>query len=105
MYITQLLKLSFLEHSKVIGWEFIRCLFIWCTCLSNLSVVNAFYNILNLSMSLGLDISAEAEKERGRIRSFEEQEIDAFQRVKRELFRDVPYLLIIDNLENDRDLW
>ena len=52
MYITQLLKLSFLQHSKVIGWEFIACLFMWCTCLSNLSVVNAFYNILNLSMYL-----------------------------------------------------
>uniref|UniRef100_J3MYJ5 AAA+ ATPase domain-containing protein n=1 Tax=Oryza brachyantha TaxID=4533 RepID=J3MYJ5_ORYBR len=62
-------------------------------------------NILNLSMYLGLDISAEAEKERGRIRSFEEQEFDAFQRVKRELFRDVPYLLIIDNLDNERDWW
>lgn len=62
-------------------------------------------NILNLSMSLGLDISAEAEKERGRIRSFEEQEFDAFQRVKRELFRDVPYLLVIDNLESERDWW
>ncbi|KAM3299343.1 hypothetical protein ACQJBY_040708 [Aegilops geniculata] len=49
MYITQLLKLSFLQHSKVIGREFIRCLFIWCTCLSNLSGVNAFYKILNLS--------------------------------------------------------
>jgi hypothetical protein len=62
-------------------------------------------NILNLSMNLGLDISAEAEKERGRSRSFEEQEFDAFQRVKRELFRDVPYLLVIDNLENERDWW
>ncbi|CAO2184123.1 unnamed protein product [Urochloa humidicola] len=62
-------------------------------------------NILNLSMNLGLDISAEAEKDRGRIRSFEEQEFDAFQRVKRELFRDVPYLLVIDNLENERDWW
>uniref|UniRef100_A0A0E0ILD4 AAA+ ATPase domain-containing protein n=1 Tax=Oryza nivara TaxID=4536 RepID=A0A0E0ILD4_ORYNI len=62
-------------------------------------------NILNLSMYLGLDISAEAEKERGRIRSFEEQEHDAFQRVKRELFRDVPYLLIIDNIDNERDWW
>ncbi|KAL6646105.1 hypothetical protein ACP70R_017713 [Stipagrostis hirtigluma subsp. patula] len=62
-------------------------------------------NILNLSMNLGLDISAEAEKERGRIRSFEEQEFDAFQRVKRELFRDVPYLLVIDNLESERDWW
>ncbi|XP_066326470.1 uncharacterized protein [Miscanthus floridulus] len=62
-------------------------------------------NILNVSMNLGLDISAEAEKERGRIRSFEEQELDVFQRVKRELFRDVPYLLIIDNLESERDWW
>ncbi|KAG8057153.1 hypothetical protein GUJ93_ZPchr0002g26338 [Zizania palustris] len=62
-------------------------------------------NILNLSMYLGLDISAEAEKERGRIRSFEEQEHDAFQRVRRELFRDVPYLLIIDNLDSERDWW
>ncbi|KAF8654503.1 hypothetical protein HU200_061693 [Digitaria exilis] len=62
-------------------------------------------NILNLSMNLGLDISAEAEKDRGRIRSFEEQEFDAFQRVKRELFRDVPYLLVIDNLESERDWW
>ncbi|KAM0910452.1 hypothetical protein ACQ4PT_014130 [Festuca glaucescens] len=62
-------------------------------------------NILNLSRYLGLDISAEAEKEHGRIRSFEEQELDAFQRVKRELFRDVPYLLIIDNLESERDWW
>ena len=49
MYITQLSKLSFLEHSKVIVWEFIRRLFIWCTCLSNILEVNAFYNILNLS--------------------------------------------------------
>ncbi|XP_037442227.1 uncharacterized protein LOC119310664 [Triticum dicoccoides] len=62
-------------------------------------------NILNLSGYLGLDISAEADREHGRIRSFEEQELDAFQRVKRELFRDVPYLLIIDNLESERDWW
>ncbi|KAI4996083.1 hypothetical protein ZWY2020_041181 [Hordeum vulgare] len=39
----------------------------------------------------GLDISAEAEKEHGKIKSFEEEELDAFQRVKRELLRDVPY--------------
>ncbi|KAG1363819.1 hypothetical protein COCNU_11G006460 [Cocos nucifera] len=62
-------------------------------------------NILNLSMNLGLDISAEAEKERTRMRSFDEQEFDAFQRVKRELFRDVPYLLIIDNLETEKEWW
>ncbi|PIA44936.1 hypothetical protein AQUCO_01700484v1 [Aquilegia coerulea] len=62
-------------------------------------------NILNLSVNLGLDVSAEAEKERGRIRSFDEQEYEAFQRVKRELFRDVPYLLIIDNLETEKEWW
>ncbi|KAK6934699.1 NB-ARC [Dillenia turbinata] len=62
-------------------------------------------NILNLSLNLGLDVSADAEKERGRIRSFEEQEFEAFKRVKRELFRDMPYLVIIDNLETEKDWW
>ncbi|XP_043688197.1 uncharacterized protein LOC122639410 [Telopea speciosissima] len=62
-------------------------------------------NILNLSLNLGLDVSAEPDKERGRIRNFEEQEFDAFQRVKRELFRDMPYLLIIDNLESENEWW
>lgn len=62
-------------------------------------------NILNISMNMGLDVSADEEKERGRIRSFEEQESEAFKRVKRELFRDMPYLLIIDNLENEREWW
>ncbi|GFS31685.1 P-loop containing nucleoside triphosphate hydrolases superfamily protein [Actinidia rufa] len=41
----------------------------------------------------------------GRIRSFEEQEAEAFKRVKRELFRDMPYLLIIDNLETEKEWW
>ncbi|XP_024959632.1 uncharacterized protein LOC112500380 [Cynara cardunculus var. scolymus] len=62
-------------------------------------------NLLNLSVSLGLDVSADAEKERGRIRSFDEQETEAFRRVKRELFRDMPYLLIIDNLETEKEWW
>ncbi|KAL4554637.1 hypothetical protein LXL04_037235 [Taraxacum kok-saghyz] len=62
-------------------------------------------NILNLSLSLGLDVTADEEKERGRIRSFDEQETEAFKRVKRELFRDMPYLLIIDNLETEKDWW
>ncbi|KAK1440158.1 hypothetical protein QVD17_05983 [Tagetes erecta] len=62
-------------------------------------------NIFNLSLNLGLDISADEEKERGRIRSFDEQETEAFKRVKRELFRDMPYLLIIDNLETEKDWW
>lgn len=62
-------------------------------------------NILNISVNMGLDVSADEERERGRIRSFEEQESEAFKRVKRELFRDMPYLLVIDNLETEREWW
>ncbi|KAL3614856.1 hypothetical protein CASFOL_040517 [Castilleja foliolosa] len=62
-------------------------------------------NILNISLNMGLDVSADEERERGRIRSFDEQESEAFKRVKRELFRETPYLLIIDNLENEREWW
>lgn len=60
-------------------------------------------NILNLSLHLGLDVGADPEMERGRIRGFEEQEFEAFKRVKRELFGDTPYLLIIDNLETEEE--
>ncbi|CAM8985314.1 unnamed protein product [Rhodiola kirilowii] len=62
-------------------------------------------NLLNLSQNLGLDLCADPEKDRGRIRSFEEQEMEAFKRVKRELFCDMPYLLIIDNLESENEWW
>nr|KYP59888.1 hypothetical protein KK1_015330 [Cajanus cajan] len=62
-------------------------------------------NLLNLSLNLGLDVGADSEMERGRIRSFEEQEFEAFKRVKRELFGETPYLLIIDNLETEVEWW
>ncbi|KAL1357894.1 uncharacterized protein [Arachis hypogaea] len=62
-------------------------------------------NILNLSLNLGLDVGADSEMERGRIRSFEEQELEAFKRIKRELFGETPYLLIIDNLETEEEWW
>ncbi|KAK1430893.1 hypothetical protein QVD17_13995 [Tagetes erecta] len=62
-------------------------------------------NLLSSCLNLGLDVSADPEKERGRIRSFDEQETDAFKRIKHELFRDMPYLLIIDNLETDKEWW
>lgn len=62
-------------------------------------------NILNLSMNLGMDVSADPEKDRGRIRNFEEQEYEAFKRIKRELFRDIPYLIIIDYLETENEWW
>lgn len=64
-------------------------------------------NYLNLSMFLGVDVGTENSMgpDRGRVRSFEELEGDAFQKLKRELQRDVPYLIIIDNLEMERDWW
>ncbi|XP_045826310.1 uncharacterized protein LOC123918335 [Trifolium pratense] len=66
---------------------------------------NLRQNILNLSRNFGLDVGADTETERGRIRSFEEQEIEAFKRIKRELFGETPYLLIIDNLETEEEWW
>lgn len=64
-------------------------------------------NFLNLSLLLGLDVSTETQMcpEKGRIRTFEEQEHEALQRIRRELLRDVPYLLVIDNLESEMDWW
>ncbi|MCO5581517.1 hypothetical protein L7F22_035402 [Adiantum nelumboides] len=64
-------------------------------------------NYLNLSVLLGLDVGTESQvgPERGRTRTFEEQEREALHRVRRELERDVPYLLVIDNLESERDWW
>ncbi|MCO5575718.1 hypothetical protein L7F22_029521 [Adiantum nelumboides] len=64
-------------------------------------------NYLNLSLFLGLDVGTESQvgPERGTIRTFDEQEMEAVQRVKRELQRDVPYLLVIDNVESECDWW
>ena len=31
--------------------------------------------------------------------------MEALQRVRKELSRDIPYVLVIDNLENERDWW
>ncbi|KAJ0936456.1 putative P-loop containing nucleoside triphosphate hydrolase, TIR domain-containing protein [Helianthus annuus] len=61
----------------------------------------------NESMTEGLadEEDEDGEKERGRIRSFDEQETEAFKRIRQELFRDMPYLLIIDNLETENEWW
>ncbi|KAI5072824.1 hypothetical protein GOP47_0012930 [Adiantum capillus-veneris] len=64
-------------------------------------------NYLNLSLFLELDVGTESQvgAERGTVRTFDEQEMEAFQRIKRELQRDVPYLLVIDNVESECDWW
>ncbi|KAI3811203.1 hypothetical protein L1987_20922 [Smallanthus sonchifolius] len=59
-------------------------------------------NLLNLSLNLGIVVSVDVKKERGRIGSFDEQETKSFKRITQELFCDMPYLLIVDNLETEK---
>ena len=65
------------------------------------------HNYLNLSQLLGLDVSNETQisLKKGSNKTFEEQEMEALQRVRKELSRDIPYVLVIDNLENERAWW
>ncbi|KAG9441360.1 hypothetical protein H6P81_017214 [Aristolochia fimbriata] len=63
-------------------------------------------NFLNLRSFLEVDLSVDNQSPgKGRVKSFEEQEEEAILRVKKELMRDIPFLVIIDNLENEKDWW
>lgn len=63
-------------------------------------------NYLNLRSFLEVDLSVEHHSlEKGKVRCFEEQEEDAIARVRKELMRDIPFLVVIDNLESDKDWW
>ncbi|KAL2902771.1 DNA repair protein RadA [Bienertia sinuspersici] len=62
-------------------------------------------NYLNLWPLVEADVGIHTCAEKSRIRSFEEQEEAAMLRVRRELMRNLPYLVIIDNLENEKDWW
>ncbi|WOK98494.1 hypothetical protein Cni_G07206 [Canna indica] len=64
-------------------------------------------NYLNLLPLLGVDVTIESEifSQRNGPRSFEEMEADAIGKVRRELMRDIPFLLVIDNLESEKDWW
>ncbi|XP_020084011.1 uncharacterized protein LOC109707271 [Ananas comosus] len=63
-------------------------------------------NFLALRSLLEVDLSIENHyHEKGKIRSFEEQEEDAIAQVRKELSRDIPYLVIVDNLESEKDWW
>lgn len=62
-------------------------------------------NYLNLWSFLEVDVGVESCTERGQTRSFEEQEEAAVARVRKELMRNIPFLLIIDNLEMEKDWW
>ena len=66
-------------------------------------------NYLNQANVLGADVGAQEIVTqvggRARVRTFEEQEAGALHKVRHELEHDLPYLLIIDNLDSERDLW
>ncbi|PSR91486.1 Disease resistance protein [Actinidia chinensis var. chinensis] len=62
-------------------------------------------NYLNLWPFLDVDVGVESGLEKGRIKSFEEQEESAVARVRKELMRNIPFLVVIDNLESEKDWW
>ncbi|KAL1364381.1 uncharacterized protein LOC107479921 [Arachis duranensis] len=62
-------------------------------------------NYLNLRSFLEADVGANNSLEKTKITGFEEQEESAISRVRKELMRNVPYLVIIDNLESEKDWW
>jgi hypothetical protein len=63
-------------------------------------------NFLNLRNLLEIDLGCETySHERGNFKCFEEQEEEAIARVRKELARDIPYLVIIDDLESEIDWW
>ncbi|GLT67869.1 hypothetical protein SLA2020_401460 [Shorea laevis] len=62
-------------------------------------------NYLNLWSFLELDIGVENCSGKSRIKSFEEQEEAAISRIRKELMRNIPFLVIIDNLESEKDWW
>ncbi|CAA0812160.1 Disease resistance protein (TIR-NBS class [Striga hermonthica] len=62
-------------------------------------------NYMSLRSFLEIDSGLEGAAEKGRSKSFEEQEEAAVARIRKELARDIPYLIIIDNLESEKDWW
>ncbi|KAI3453729.1 hypothetical protein Pfo_010392 [Paulownia fortunei] len=62
-------------------------------------------NYLNLWSFLEIDVGVEGCAEKGRTKSFEEQEEAAVARVRKELMRNIPFLVVIDNLESEKDWW
>ncbi|KAF6157701.1 hypothetical protein GIB67_037274 [Kingdonia uniflora] len=63
-------------------------------------------NYMNLWPFLEVDVGIENPcTEKGKTKSFEEQEEAAISRVRKELMRDIPFLVIIDNVESEKDWW
>ncbi|XP_019059376.1 PREDICTED: uncharacterized protein LOC104814630 [Tarenaya hassleriana] len=62
-------------------------------------------NYLNLYQYLEVDVGVENCSDKTRTKSFEEQEEAAISRIRKELMRNIPFLVIIDNLESEKDWW
>jgi TIR domain len=63
-------------------------------------------NFLNLRNLLEIDLGCETyNHEKGNFKCFEEHEEEAIARVRKELASDIPYLVIIDDLESETDWW
>ncbi|KAL5538031.1 hypothetical protein UlMin_002211 [Ulmus minor] len=62
-------------------------------------------NYLNLWSFLEVDVGTEKCSEKNRIKSFEEQEEAAISRIRKELMRNIPFLVVIDNLDSEKDWW
>lgn len=62
-------------------------------------------NYLNLWSFLEVDVGVENFLGKSRIKSFEEQEDAAISRIRKELMRNIPFLVVIDNLESEKDWW
>ncbi|GMI86220.1 TIR-NBS17 [Hibiscus trionum] len=62
-------------------------------------------NYLNLWSFLEVDVGVENFIDKSRFNSFEEQEEAAISRVRKELMRNIPFLVVIDNLESEKDWW
>ncbi|XP_039141476.1 uncharacterized protein LOC120278793 isoform X2 [Dioscorea cayenensis subsp. rotundata] len=63
-------------------------------------------NFLDLRNFLDVDQSDEnCPTKNNKVKSFEEQERAAIDHVREALMQDIPYLVVIDNLENEKDWW
>ncbi|KAL4592558.1 hypothetical protein LXL04_005558 [Taraxacum kok-saghyz] len=62
-------------------------------------------NYLNLWSFLEVDVGVETGLEKTRTKSFEEHEETAVARIRKELMRNIPFLVVIDNLESEKDWW
>ncbi|KAG4127349.1 hypothetical protein ERO13_D10G210700v2 [Gossypium hirsutum] len=62
-------------------------------------------NYLNLRSLLEVDVRVENCIDKSKMKSFDEQEEAAISRIRKELMRNIPFLVVIDNLESEKDWW